>query len=114
MDDFVNRIEELNSKLTIKKNCPSQQNVALQAVACSGSAPTSYFITSLCNDSLTGSIMPNCSSPSQLAKESPLRDEVSFQILVSHLTFSAVLSWEGKVRWFPLCVILICPISLNY
>ncbi|KAG5062939.1 hypothetical protein JHK85_004122 [Glycine max] len=75
MDEFTNRIEELNSKLTIKKSSPSQQNMSLQAETCNGSAPTSHFITSLGNGSLTGSKMTNSSSSSQLAKESPLMDE---------------------------------------
>ncbi|XP_020979856.1 uncharacterized protein LOC107643768 isoform X2 [Arachis ipaensis] len=77
MDDFTSRIEELNTKLTIKKSSPSQQNMSLQAEACSGSAPTSYFITSLGNGSLTGSKLTNSSSSSQLAKDSPLLDEIS-------------------------------------
>ncbi|KAI4357922.1 hypothetical protein L6164_001838 [Bauhinia variegata] len=77
MDEFTNRVEELNSKLTNKKNSPSQQNMALQVEACNGSAHTSYFITGLGNRSLTGSIMPNSSSSSQLAKESPLLEEIS-------------------------------------
>ncbi|KAJ1412047.1 P-loop containing nucleoside triphosphate hydrolase [Sesbania bispinosa] len=77
MDEFTNRIEELNSKLTIKKNSPSQQNMLVQAEACNGSAPTSYFITSLGNGSLTGSKLTNSSSSSQLAKDSPLMDEIS-------------------------------------
>lgn len=76
MDEFTNRIEELNSKLTVKKRSPSQQNMALQAETCNGSAPTSYFISSLGNGSLTGSIMPNSSSSAQLAKESPVLEEV--------------------------------------
>ncbi|KAK7306986.1 hypothetical protein VNO77_39656 [Canavalia gladiata] len=77
MDEFTNRIEELNSKLTINKNSPSQQNMSLQTETCNGSAPTSYFITSLGNGSLTGSKMTNSSSSSQLTKDSPLMDEVS-------------------------------------
>lgn len=77
MDDFTARIEELNSKLTIKKNSLSQQNMALNPEACNGSAPTSYFISGLGNGSLTGSIMPNSSSSSQLARESPLMEEIS-------------------------------------
>ncbi|XP_050275999.1 inorganic pyrophosphatase TTM2 isoform X2 [Quercus robur] len=77
MDEFTNRIEEMNSKLTIKRNSPSQQNMSAQADTCNGSAPTSYFISSLGNGSLTGSIMPNSSSSSQLAKESPLMEEIS-------------------------------------
>ncbi|KAF3430984.1 hypothetical protein FNV43_RR25714 [Rhamnella rubrinervis] len=76
MDEFTNRVEELNSKLNVKKNYPSQQNIALQAETCNGSAPTSYFIPSL-NNSLTGGIMPNSLSSSQLAKESPLMEEIS-------------------------------------
>lgn len=71
MDDFTTHIEELNAKLT-KKNSSSQQNMALPAEACNGSVPTSFFISSLGN----GSLMPNSSSSSQLAKESPLMDEV--------------------------------------
>ena len=75
MDEFTNRIEELNSKLTVKKSS-SQQNLALQTETCNGSAPTSYFISGLGNGSLTGSIMPNSSSSAQLAKESPALEEV--------------------------------------
>lgn len=73
MDEFTSRIEELNSKFPFKKNTSSQQNMAFPAEACNGSAPTSYFITSLGN----GSIMPNSSSSSQLARESPLMEEIS-------------------------------------
>lgn len=80
MDEFTNRVEELNSKLTVKKNYPSQQNMALQAENCNGSAPISYFIPSLGNNTLTGGIMPNSLSSSQLAKESPLMEEVGTQI----------------------------------
>ncbi|CAL5421452.1 hypothetical protein CsSME_00037109 [Camellia sinensis var. sinensis] len=77
MDEFTSRIEELNSKLTNKRGSASPQNMPLQAEACNGSAPTSYFISSLGNGSLTGPIMPNSSSSSQLAKESPLMEEIS-------------------------------------
>ncbi|XP_010261757.1 PREDICTED: uridine-cytidine kinase C-like isoform X1 [Nelumbo nucifera] len=76
MDEFTSRIEELNSKLTIRKVSPSQQNLALQAEACNGSGPTSLFVSNLSNGSLTGSILPNSSSSSQLAKESPLMEEI--------------------------------------
>ncbi|CAL0315284.1 unnamed protein product [Lupinus luteus] len=77
MDEFTNRVEELSAKLTVKKNSPSHQSMSLQAESCNGSAPTSYFITSLGNGSLTGSKMPNPSSSSQLAKDSSLIDEIS-------------------------------------
>ncbi|KAF2312776.1 hypothetical protein GH714_040011 [Hevea brasiliensis] len=77
MDEFTTRIEELNSKLNINKSSSSQQNLGLQTEVCNGSAPTSYFISGLSNGSLTGSKMPNSSSSSQLAKESPLMEEIS-------------------------------------
>ncbi|XP_038892465.1 inorganic pyrophosphatase TTM2 [Benincasa hispida] len=77
MDEFTTRIEELNSKLSFKTNSPSQQNVNLQAETCNGSVPTSYFVSGLGNGSLTGSIIPNSSSFSQLAKDSPIMDEIS-------------------------------------
>ncbi|KDP31436.1 hypothetical protein JCGZ_11812 [Jatropha curcas] len=77
MDEFTTRIEELNSKFNINKNSHSQQNLALQAEACNGSAPTSYFISGLTNGSLTGTKLPNSSSFSQLAKESPFIEEIS-------------------------------------
>jgi len=76
MDEFTSRIEELNSKFASKKVSASQQNLASQAEASNGSGPTSLFVTGLGNGSLTGSLLPNSSSSSQLAKESPLMDEV--------------------------------------
>lgn len=88
MDEFTTRIEELNSKLTFKNITSSQQNMTMQTEACNGSAPTSYFLSGLGNGSLTGSIMPNYSS-SQLAKESPLLDEVN----MAHL-FVQVFSFK--------------------
>eukprot|EP00261_Vitis_vinifera_P040852 XP_019082095.1 PREDICTED: uridine-cytidine kinase C isoform X2 [Vitis vinifera] len=78
MDEFTSRIEELNSKFSIRKVSASQQNLAVQADACNGSAPTSLFMAGLGNGSLTGSILPNSSSSSQLAKDSPLMDEDFF------------------------------------
>ncbi|GFQ01390.1 uridine-cytidine kinase c [Phtheirospermum japonicum] len=77
MDDFTSRIEELNVKLSGKKVSPSSQNISLQTETCNGSAPTSYFVSGLGNGSLTGSLMPNSSSSSQLAKESSLMEELS-------------------------------------
>ncbi|XP_073315641.1 inorganic pyrophosphatase TTM2-like isoform X2 [Primulina huaijiensis] len=77
MDDFTSRIEELNSKLNSKRGSPSSQNIALQAEYCNGSAPTSYFISGLGNGSLTGPVMTNSLSSSQLAKESSLMEEIS-------------------------------------
>lgn len=78
MDDFTSKMEELNSKLTKKRTSQSTQSLALQAEACNGSGPTSYFISGLGNGSLTGSIMPNSSSSSLLIpKESNLMEELS-------------------------------------
>jgi len=69
MDEFTSRIEELNSKLAGRQVSASQQNLALQAEACNGGTPPSLLVAG------TGS-MPNSSSSSQLARESPLMDEV--------------------------------------
>ncbi|PPS16830.1 hypothetical protein GOBAR_AA03742 [Gossypium barbadense] len=76
MDKFTSSIEELNSKFSTRTISASQQNLAVQAEACNGSLPTSLFVTGLGNGSLTGSLMPHSSSSSQLARESPLMEEV--------------------------------------
>jgi uridine kinase len=76
MDEFTSRIEELNSKISIKKVSASQQNLALQPETCNGSGPTALFATGLGNGSLNGSLLPNSSSSSQLARDSPLLEEV--------------------------------------
>ncbi|KAK8511679.1 hypothetical protein V6N13_029277 [Hibiscus sabdariffa] len=76
MDKFTTSIEELNSKFCTRNVSASQQNLAVQAEACNGSLPTSLFMTGLGNGSLTGSLMPHSSSSSQLARESPLMEEV--------------------------------------
>ncbi|XP_016722766.2 inorganic pyrophosphatase TTM2 isoform X3 [Gossypium hirsutum] len=65
MDEFTTRVEELNSKLTIKRRTSSQQNLAFRAESCNGSR------IGLGN----GSIITNSSSSSQLAKDSPLMEE---------------------------------------
>ncbi|KAL3636152.1 Inorganic pyrophosphatase ttm2 [Castilleja foliolosa] len=77
MDDFTSRIEELNAKLSGKRGSPSSQNISIQAEMCNGSAPTSCFVSGLGNGSLTGSLMHNSSSSSQLAKDSSLMEELS-------------------------------------
>ncbi|CAK9147879.1 unnamed protein product [Ilex paraguariensis] len=78
MDEFTSRIEELNSKFSIKEVSASHQNLALQAESCNGSGPTSVFVAGLGNGSITGSLLPNSSSSSQLLRESPLMEEVLF------------------------------------
>lgn len=81
MDDFTSRIEELNNKLTRKRvSAASSQNIAVQAEASNGSAPTSYFMSGLENGSLTGRIS-NSSSSSQLARESQVMEEVIYESL---------------------------------
>ncbi|XP_050237263.1 inorganic pyrophosphatase TTM1-like isoform X2 [Mercurialis annua] len=72
MDEFTSRVEDLNSKFSIGKVSASQQNLAMQAEACNGSGPTSAFVTGLGN----GSLLPTSSSSSQLARESPLMEEI--------------------------------------
>ncbi|XP_004299262.1 PREDICTED: uridine-cytidine kinase C isoform X1 [Fragaria vesca subsp. vesca] len=76
MDEFTSRVEELNSKVSFRKSSASQQNLALQAEACNGSGPTSVFVTGLSNGALTGTLLPSSASASQLAKESPLMEEI--------------------------------------
>ncbi|KAF6156923.1 hypothetical protein GIB67_039684 [Kingdonia uniflora] len=76
MDEFTLRIEELNSKFTIRRvSNASHQNLALHAKACNGTA-TSLFVSGLGNGSLSGSLLPNSSFSSQLARDSPLMDEI--------------------------------------
>ncbi|CAL1381249.1 unnamed protein product [Linum trigynum] len=82
MDDFTSQLEELNSKLTVINNnsnsSPSpQQCIGLQGGDVSnGSAPTSYFVSGLSNGSLAGSKLSHSLSLSQLAKDSPLLEEI--------------------------------------
>lgn len=76
LDDFTSQVEELNTKLTGKRKPVNSHDIAPQAEACNGSAPTSYFISGLENGFLTGRIS-NSSSSSQLAKEPPLIEEIS-------------------------------------
>lgn len=76
MDEFTSRIEELNSKVSIRKVSASQQNLALQADGCSAIAPSSLFASGVGNGLLSGSFLPNSSSSSQLARESAFMEEV--------------------------------------
>ena len=76
MDEFTSRVEELNSKFSVKKHLPSQQNLALPNDACSGSTPTNLFVSQLGN----GTLIPHSSSSNQLAKDSPMIEEVSLSL----------------------------------
>ncbi|KAK6921116.1 CYTH domain [Dillenia turbinata] len=75
MDEFTARMEELNAKIPNRKFSSSQQNLALQADS-NGSAPTALFVAGLGNGSLTGPLLPHSSSSSQLARDSPLMEEI--------------------------------------
>nr|KJB51107.1 hypothetical protein B456_008G201300 [Gossypium raimondii] len=105
MDKFTSSIEELNSKLSTRTISASQQNLAVQAEACNGSLPTSLFVTGLGNGSLTGSLMPHSSSSSQLARESPLMEEVAScpssnpTFCFSNLTFFYVTCSGSWFSW---------------
>ena len=98
MDEFTSQIEELNSKLTMKKVSASQQNLAFQAEANNGSAPT-FFIPGIGNGSLTGTMMHKSSSSSQLAKELPLMEEVWYH--ACHLYYLIFSAYHLSV-WIPI------------
>ncbi|KAH9607026.1 hypothetical protein KSS87_013801 [Heliosperma pusillum] len=76
MDEFTSKVEELSTKLTVKKLSPSQQTMILPPEACNGSKSTSRFISNLSNGSLTSSILPNSLSSNHLNKEGSLTEEV--------------------------------------
>ncbi|XP_073122816.1 inorganic pyrophosphatase TTM1-like [Henckelia pumila] len=50
--------------------------LANQAEACNASVPASQFVSGIGNGSLSGSLLPNSLSSSQLAKESPFMEEI--------------------------------------
>ncbi|KAK4760417.1 hypothetical protein SAY87_005310 [Trapa incisa] len=77
MDEFTSHIEELNSKLTIRKNSQSQQSISLHADPFNSSTPTSYFVNGLGNGLRTGSMMQSSFSSSQLTGDSPFMLEIS-------------------------------------
>ncbi|KAL2479101.1 Phosphoribulokinase/Uridine kinase family [Forsythia ovata] len=73
MEEFTSRIEEINSKISTRNVSASQQNLA---EACNGSVHTPLFASGVGNGPLTGSLLPNSSSSSQLAREFPIMEEV--------------------------------------
>ncbi|CAN1853029.1 Inorganic pyrophosphatase TTM2 [Linum perenne] len=100
MDDFTSQLEELNTKLTVMNSSPTHQNTGLQTDTSNGSAPTSYFISGLSNGSLTGTKLSSSSSFSQLAKDSPLLEEIvrgQRQIMHKIDSFSSLLH-EAKAE----------------
>ncbi|GAB2226520.1 hypothetical protein Drorol1_Dr00022330 [Drosera rotundifolia] len=76
MDEFTLRMEELSSKLIVRKLSPSQHSLIMQPETCNGSAPTCHFLNGLSNGTLMGKIMHNSSSSPQLSKETPLMEEM--------------------------------------
>lgn len=74
MDEFTSRIDELNSQFTRKLNYSNQQKPETNNG--SNSASTSYFTSAVANGS-SGSLVRQSSSSSQLAKDSPLIEEIS-------------------------------------
>jgi hypothetical protein len=85
MDEFTCRVEDLNSKFTLIKSSPSQQNLALPSETRNGSAPTNLFVSQLGN----GTLIPHSSSSNQLSKDSPLTEEV-FLLMLPHAFLSAL------------------------
>ncbi|KAM3225637.1 hypothetical protein ACQJBY_058397 [Aegilops geniculata] len=73
MDEFTCRVEDLNSKFTLIKSSPSQQNLVPPSDTRNGSAPTNLFVSQLGN----GTLIPHSSSSNQLSKESPLMEEIT-------------------------------------
>ena len=73
MDEFTCRVEDLNSKFTLIKSSPSQQNLIPSSDTRNGSAPTNLFVSQLGN----GTLIPHSSSSNQLSKESPLMEEIT-------------------------------------
>jgi hypothetical protein len=117
MDEFTSRIEELNSKISVRRVSASQQNLPLQAEACNGSGPISLFATGLGNGSLTtGPLLPHSSSSSQLARESPVMEEVFILMnLISvakrrkgYMTVVLHSIYEVSVFEFFSCLVLKC------
>lgn len=107
MDEFTSRIEELNAKFKRENVSGSQQNLASQAEVCNGSGPTSFFVSGLGNGSLTGSLVHNSSSSSQLAREAPLLEEVS-----SHFHSNFTSNTESSRYYLIQCVLSTCAIQV--
>ena len=88
MDEFTSRVEELNSKFNVHKSSSlSAQNLVPPPDNSNGSGATSMFVSGLGN----GTLIPNSSSSNQLAKESPLMEEVS---LITEFLILYVLQFQ--------------------
>lgn len=80
MDEFTSRIDAKSSEFSRKFSGNQQINESSN-----GAASTSYFTSSLANGSSNGSLVRNSSSSTQLAKDSPLIEEVRIAFPVSSL-----------------------------
>ena len=100
MDEFTSRIEEINFKISATNASSSQQNLAVHAESCNGTAQPALFMAG--NGAMNGTLLPSSASSSQLARESPIMEEVrnanpfSFicfrkQVAV-HKVFSSILT----------------------
>ncbi|KVH96321.1 CYTH-like domain-containing protein [Cynara cardunculus var. scolymus] len=72
MDEFTSRIDAQSSQFS-RTFLGNQQNIE----PCNGVASTSYFTSNLANGSLNGSLVHHSGSSTQLAKDSPLIEEIS-------------------------------------
>ncbi|PWA98193.1 P-loop containing nucleoside triphosphate hydrolase [Artemisia annua] len=72
MDEFTSRIDAKSSEFSRTFSGNQQINESSN-----GAASTSYFTSSLANGSSNGSLVRNASSSTQLAKDSPLIEEIS-------------------------------------
>ncbi|KAK1404343.1 inorganic pyrophosphatase TTM1 [Heracleum sosnowskyi] len=74
MDEFTSRIEEINLKISTTNASSSQQNLAVQAESCNGTAQPALFMAG--NGAMNGTLLPSSASSSQLARESPIMEEI--------------------------------------
>ncbi|KAL1819427.1 hypothetical protein ACET3Z_014296 [Daucus carota] len=74
MDEFTSRIEEINFKISATNASSSQQNLAVHAESCNGTAQPALFMAG--NGAMNGTLLPSSASSSQLARESPIMDEI--------------------------------------
>lgn len=85
LDDFTSRIEEISSIISTTNASSSQQNLAVQAESYNGTAHSALFMAG--NGAMNGTLLPSSASSSQLARESPIMEEVRHANLFSRIYF---------------------------
>uniref|UniRef100_N1R0V2 Uridine-cytidine kinase C n=1 Tax=Aegilops tauschii TaxID=37682 RepID=N1R0V2_AEGTA len=100
MDEFTCRVEDLNSKFTLIKSSPSQQNLVPPSDTRNGSAPTNLFVSQLGN----GTLIPHSSSSNQLSKESPLMEEI---MIWNGLRISETSAFDNSITVLRLPLIMV-------